>query len=210
MTMLRSGVRSMAASSRPGQTQASGNGASGSGIHELERREAGVESALPQQRRVVAEGYEAPVVEHGDPLGLKYGGEAVRDDEHRAAIHHAVEGLLDEALALRVERTRRLVEEKHGGVAQERPRDRDTLPLAAGEAHAALAEICAVTLRQTLDKLRRRRSVRRPADFRVRRPGTSIADIVDHISGEDRGVLRHDANPRPDLRRIRALKVDSI
>ena len=100
---------------------------SGSGVHELQSREPGIESAGAQESRVVAERHEAPLVQDGDPLGLHYGGEAVGDDEHRAAIHHAVEGLLDEALALRVERTRRLVEEKNGRVAQEGPRDRDAL-----------------------------------------------------------------------------------
>src|ERR1700758_3824310 len=106
---------------------------SGSGVDELQRREAGIEPVLSEKRGVVAECHKAAAVENGDPLGLKYGGEAVRDDEHRAAIHHAVEGLLDEALALRIERTRRLVEEKQRRVAQERPRDRDPLSLPAGK-----------------------------------------------------------------------------
>lgn len=176
---------------------------SGSGIDELQRQDAGAAPVQPQSR-------ETSAAAAGDPLGLKYGGEAARDDEHRAAIHHAVEGLLDEAVALRTERNRRLREEKQGRIAEQRSRDHDPSPPPAANSHAALAEICAVTLRQTLDKLRRRRSVRRPADFRLRRPGTAMADVVDYISGDDRSVLRREVNPRPDLHRVRALKVDSI
>ena len=125
---------------------------SGSGIHELQRRKAGVESALPEQRRVVAERHETPMVEDGDPLGLKYGGEAVRDDEHRAAIHHAVEGLLDEALTLRIERTRRLVEHQDRRVGDQGAGDRQPLALAARETHAVFADHRIVALRQARDE----------------------------------------------------------
>lgn len=162
---------------------------SGSGIEELQPGEAG-----------------------DDPLDLKYGGEAVRDDEHRAAIHDAVENLLDEALALRVERTRRLSTEKQGqgASAPASDADRDTRPPSARNTQDALAEICAVTLRQTLDRLHRRRGGRRPADFRFRRPGTAMAEVVDHISGEEHGALRHRAYRHPNLSQVRVMKVDPV
>jgi hypothetical protein len=180
------------------------------GLEKLQGRQAGIEPAFSQESGMVAESDQAPVVEDSDPSGFQYGGQAVRNDEHRAAIHDAIEGLLDEALALRVQRARRLIEQKQSRVAQKRARDRDALALPTGKSHTPLAEICAVTLRQTLDKLRRRRSVRRAADFLFRGPGTAITDIVDHVRGEDGGVLRDKTDPRPDLRRIRALKIDSI
>src|SRR5258708_12146293 len=123
-------------------------------VEKLQRGQASVEPALAEKSSVVADGHQPPVVDHGDPVGFKYGGEAVRDDQHRAAIHNAIEGLLDEALALRIKRTRSLIEEKQGRVAQQRPGNRDALPLPARKSHTPLAEICAETLRQNLDKLR--------------------------------------------------------
>lgn len=164
---------------------------SGSGIDELQRRGSAGERDLAG---------ESTASGPNDPLDLRYGGEAVCDDQHRAAIHHAVEDLLDEALTLRLERTRRLAEKKHGPTAPEGTRVRS--PRGAGP----LAELCAATLRQTLDRLRHRRGGRRPGDFRFRRPGTAMADVVDHISGDERGMARHERNPRPDLRGLRALK----
>src|SRR3954464_14312922 len=95
------------------------------GINELEGGEPGVKSALPEERRVITDRNDAAAVEDNDALGLHYGGKAVGDDHHRTAIHEAIEGLLDEALALRVQRARRLVEEKQRRVAEQCTRDRD-------------------------------------------------------------------------------------
>ena len=53
------------------------------------------------------------MIENRDAIGLEDGGEPVRDDDHRPPIHEAIQSLLDEALALRVERARRLVQEKN-------------------------------------------------------------------------------------------------
>src|SRR5450631_3211772 len=46
-----------------------------------------------------------------DRVGATYGRESVRDDERRAPLHELREALLDERLALAVERRRRLVED---------------------------------------------------------------------------------------------------
>src|SRR5437879_5789848 len=115
-------------------------------INELESRQTRVEPALAEQARVVADGDHPPAVEHDDPLRLQYGGKAMRDDQHRTAIHEAIEGLLDEALTLRVQRARGLVKEKQSRVTEQRSRNRDSLALAPGQSHASLAEICAVAL----------------------------------------------------------------
>jgi len=55
---------------------------------------------------------QAPTAESRDPLAFKYGGEAARDDRRRAVLREAIERLLDEALALRAERARRLTRRK--------------------------------------------------------------------------------------------------
>ncbi len=68
--------------------------------------------------------------------------EPVRDDDGRAARASASSSAAwTSALRLRVERRGRLVEDQDRRVLEDRARDRDALPLAAGEPHAALADL---------------------------------------------------------------------
>jgi hypothetical protein len=179
-------------------------------IDELESREAGVEAALPEKTRVIADGGQPPAVENDDTLRLQYGGQAMRNDQHRTAIHEAIEGLLDEALTLRVQRARRLVKEKQSRVAEESARNSDALPLAARQPHPSLTEICAVALRQTLDKFHGRGRVRRSANLRLRRPGAAVADIIENVGREDRRVLSHEADTRTNRSGIRTPEIDPV
>ena len=55
--------------------------------------------------------------------------------------HQAVEALLDRRLDLAVEGARRLVEDQDRGVLEQDPGDRDPLALAAGQLHAAFADM---------------------------------------------------------------------
>ena len=83
----------------------------------------------------------APALHHRDPVGVAHRRQPVRDDQHGAPRHQALERQLHHALALGVERARRLVEQQDRPIGEDRARDREALPLAAGQAHAALAEI---------------------------------------------------------------------
>jgi len=62
--------------------------------------------------------HDPPLGEHHDQIGVLDGGEPVRDDERRAVLHQAVDGLLHQALGLHVERAGRLVENQDGRIAQ--------------------------------------------------------------------------------------------
>jgi hypothetical protein len=72
-----------------------------------------------------------------------------------AVAPHLVHGGLQRLLVLRVEVGDRLVEDQDRRAAQEGPRDRGALPLAAGQPRAALAADRLVTLRQCLDEVMR-------------------------------------------------------
>ncbi len=76
---------------------------------ELQRGEPRIKPVLPDQGVVRSLRDDAALVEDHDAVGLEHGGQPVSDDEHRAPIQKAIQGLLDEALALRVERALRLV-----------------------------------------------------------------------------------------------------
>ena len=94
------------------------------------------------------DGDDAAALHHRDPVGVAHRREPMRDDQHGAPGHQPLERELHHALALGVERARRLVEQQDRAVGEDRARDREPLPLPAGQPHAALAEIAVVALRQ--------------------------------------------------------------
>ena len=74
--------------------------------------------------------------------------EAVRDDEHRAALGDFAHVLLNDPLALVVKRARGLIEDEDTGIANQGTSNSDALALAAGERSASLAHHRVVTLGQ--------------------------------------------------------------
>ena len=76
---------------------------------------------------------DASVIEHEDEVGVGDGRQPVRDDEHRAAGEQPIHGFLDQTLGFGVERGSRFVENQNWRIDEQRARDRDALPLAAGE-----------------------------------------------------------------------------
>src|SRR5688572_23619591 len=115
---------------------------------ELQRVQPVIGAATVHELFVRAVLDDAATLENENAIRVLDGREPVRDDEHRASGEQALDGLLDESLALGVERRRRLVENQDRWVGEERAGDRDALPLATGEARAALAEDRLVPLGQ--------------------------------------------------------------
>jgi hypothetical protein len=83
---------------------------------------------------VVAVLDEAAALDGDDAVGAAHGREAMGDDQHGAALRDLAHVLLDDALALIVERAGRLVEDQDARIGDERARDGDALTLPAGEA----------------------------------------------------------------------------
>src|SRR5260221_7187266 len=90
----------------------------------------------------------AAAVDGDDAVAAADGREPVRDDEHRSPAADLLHALLDDALALVIERARRLVENEDARIGDERARDRQPLLLAAREAAAALADDRVVAARR--------------------------------------------------------------
>jgi hypothetical protein len=99
---------------------------------------------------------DAAVLHHHDQVGALDGRQAVRDHEGGAAGHQGVERGLHRAFGFVVERRRGLVQDQDRRILVDRARDRHALALAAGQAHAVLADI---------------RGRRLPAGAPPRRPG---------------------------------------
>ena len=74
---------------------------------------------------------QAAAVDGDDAVGHPHRGEPMRDDEHRSAARDLRHVLLNDALALVVERACRLVENQDARIGNQRAGDGDALPLAA-------------------------------------------------------------------------------
>ena len=122
---------------------------------ELQGGKMSVEAALRGQFRVAALFHHLTLIKHDDAVGLQHGGETMGDDDSGAVGHQAIQCQLHQALGFRIERARRLVQQQQRGIPQDGPGDGDALALAAGQAHATLAEIGIEPLWQAIQEFGR-------------------------------------------------------
>ena len=137
---------------------------------------------------------DAAVIEHEDAVGADHARQPVRQDQGRAPLRQPVERLLDHRLVLGIDRGQRLVEDQDRRVAQQCPRDRQTLALSAGQIDAALADDRVIALRQLRDEFVRVGVARRlPRSRPASRPACRAADSPRPCRGTGRCP---DARPR--------------
>src|SRR5579871_4192849 len=98
---------------------------------------AGVEievAALSGVKRAVGAALDdASAFDDEDLVGAADGGEAMGNDEGRAAAHEIGQALLDEGFGFGIEAGGGFVEDENAGLGQDGARDGDALFLAAGE-----------------------------------------------------------------------------
>src|SRR5687767_4824888 len=117
--------------------------------------------------------YDTATVEHEDLRRVLDRGETMGDDEHRPPLEQPIDRLLDEPLRFGIERGGRLVEDENRRIDEERARDRDALPLSAGQASAALSEQGVVALGKLADETMRVRGA-------CRRLGLCLGEAISH------------------------------
>ena len=113
----------------------------------------------------------------------------VRDDERRPAQHRAAQADADQRLGRGVDGCGGVVEDEDPRVDRERPRNREPLPLAAGERDPALADHRLVALRQPLDELVRLRGARDRLDRLLRQVAGAERDVLPHRRREEERIL---------------------
>src|SRR5215472_3415146 len=118
----------------------------------------------------------------------------MRDDEDGAAFGKPRHVLLDDPLALIVERARRFVEDQDARVGNERARDGQTLALAAREAGAALAHDGVVAIGELKDEIMGAGHLRGSNDLFNRHRAVCQRDIVAHRAIEQDALLQHHAD----------------
>src|SRR5882672_7002397 len=120
---------------------------------ELQVVEPAVHAVGGQQLPVRAPLHDPSFRHHDDEIGMLDGGEPVGDHEDGAMRHQPIDRFLHEALGLGVERAGGFVEDEDRWIAQQRPGNRDALPLPAAEPRAALAEQRVIAFGEPHDKL---------------------------------------------------------
>lgn len=130
-----------------------------------------------------------------DAVGIPDGAEPVRDDRHGAPPDELDDGGLHRHLV-------EGVEQDHGCVLEQRSRDGDALPLAAGEGRPALPTGGVEAPGQRLDEVERRRAPGGLAHLLIGGVGPDHADVVRDGALEEGHVLEHDRHAGEHLVRV--------
>ena len=147
---------------------------------------------------------------HEDAIDALHGREPMRDDDRRAAAHRRFERRLHGALAFRIERGGRLVEQQQRRILQDRARDREPLPLSSRQPQPALADLGRVTLGQALHELVDVRGARRGQRVDLAGIASAVTDVVEHRAREDHGLLRHHRDVAAQLVERSRAHVDAV
>ena len=138
---------------------------------------------------------DASLVHDHDRIGLLDGRQAVGNDQRGAVGHDVIERILDVALGLGVECRRRFVENEDRRVLEDRSRNRQALPLAAGKQDTVLADQSVETGRQLIDEFSRISIFRSLLDISSRRAGQiAVGNIVRDGVVEQRRLLGDQCN----------------
>ena len=141
--------------------------------------------------------HDAPAFEHQHLVGVGHRLQVVGDDDAGLARHEAVERLAHFGFTLPVEPGHRLVQDEHGGVADQGTGDGDALALPAREGRPALADHRVVAVLQLANEFVRVRRPRRRRDLLQRRLGLAVGDVLADGGPEQQRLLQHDADVAP-------------
>ena len=136
---------------------------------------------------------QAPFVEDEDAVGVLNGAEPVRDHQRCASLKQPVERLADLQLGLRVHTGCRFVENQEPRVVGQGAREADELPLADRQRRATLVHGRGYTFRQRAYKGAETDFVHCALHGVAVDPGRAQANVGFDRSGEEEGVLKHNA-----------------
>src|SRR5262249_8225684 len=127
-------------------------------LQPVERR---VAAGFVNELLMVAVFDDATALDGDDAIGVANGRQPLGDDYHGPPLRNLLHVLVNDPLALIVERARRLVEDEDARIADQRPGDSDALALAARQACPALADDGVVAERKLEDEVVRPPQLRR-------------------------------------------------
>ena len=132
---------------------------------------------------------DAAAVDSDDLIAVTNRRQAMSDHDHRASLCDLVETCEDMCLALRIERTRRLVEDQDLRVGDEGTCNGDALALSTGKQAAALADKGIVALRHFADETFDTCELCRTQDIFIGRVRQRRFDIFSNRACEEEALL---------------------
>ena len=153
---------------------------------------------------------DASVLEYHDGIRVAHGGQTVRDDKDRSAVHQTVHALLYQCLGAGIDGACRLVENHNRGIGDRCARNRDQLALTLGQVCTVVGEHGVIALGQTADELVGVGQLCCDLDLLVGRIQTAIADVLAHGAGEQVGVLQDDAQRAAQIVLFDLVDVDAV
>ena len=130
--------------------------------------------------------------------------ETMRDHERRTALHKVIHGPLDALLRARVDRARRLIENEHAPVRQDRARNREK-----ADVGRVFVDHEIVAAGQGGNEVVRAARARRSLHLFVGRVELAIADVLANRAAEQPRVLQHHPEHRADVRAREVARIDA-
>ena len=130
-------------------------------------------------------------VEDEDAVRTLDGGEAVRDDEARSALHQADHGLLNADLGAGVDVGGRLVEDQHRNIGKHGARDGQQLLLTLGNARTVIGQHRLIAVGKRFDEGMDLRRLCRRDDLLLGRALLAVGDVVKDRAAEQPRFLQY-------------------
>src|SRR5258706_6185068 len=170
----------------------------------------GIAPALPDEVVVTAILDDLAALDGDDAVGQTPRGEPVGDDQDRPAGTDLAHVLLDDSLALVVERAGGLVEDQDPWAGSKRSRDGNALTLTAREQDAPIADRRVIALRQLEDELVRSRQGGGFDDALHRHCRVGERDVVADRPVEEEILLENDADLTSQPRDVDHREIDAV
>ena len=163
-----------------------------------------------QQLLVSADRLDLAPLEHEDRVRIHERRQPVRNDDHRPTARNPANVLVDDRLAVRIKRAGRLVENQDLRVENQRPRDRQSLPLAARQIRRPFVDVRLITARKPVDELLGAGEPRRPHHLIEGRVRLGGRDVLTDRAAEQEVLLQHDAEAATEMTDVVFANVDPI
>ena len=158
---------------------------------------------------MASDGRDAAVLEQGHPVGEHHGRGAVGDDQGGRRREHPAQRGLDEGLGVDVECRQRVVQDQDRGARGNGACERETLALAAGQAHALLADHRVNPLREGVDE-RGLGDLQRLGELLITTFGPPEHHVVAHRRREQRRVLEGHGDVTAQVEPGQVANVDAV
>ena len=143
---------------------------------------------------MVALRHDAALVQHHDAVRLLDRSQPVSDHQGGAILRGPFQRLLHQLFRFSVQGAGGFVQQQQRRILQNGAGDGDALALAAGQTHAAFAQIGVVALRQLFDEAVRGGGAGRGPHFLIAGLRFAVADVLQGAGAENHRILQHHAH----------------